>query len=150
GGGVPQGPVEPLQARNRLLASQLARQAPGEAGAAGEKLDIFYAYLGRNETATDWLAKLYAIGKATGVELQSASYRTRGAERAEKDAARGTAAPGSGSGSGRIERYEIVLPVAGSYPQLREFLKRALEGIPVLPLDQMTLKRESRNDGAVQ
>ncbi len=43
-----------------------------------------------------------------------------------------------------------MLPVAGSYPQLREFLKRALVEIPVLSLDQLTLKRESRDDGAVR
>ena len=34
--------------------------------------------------------------------------------------------------------------------QLRDFLRRTLTEIPVLSLDQMTLKREGRNDGAVQ
>jgi hypothetical protein len=43
-----------------------------------------------------------------------------------------------------------VLPVAGSYSQLRDFLKRATSEIPVLSVDQMSLKRESRNDGALQ
>jgi hypothetical protein len=42
-----------------------------------------------------------------------------------------------------------VLPVAGSYPQIREFLRRSLAEIPVLSLDQINLKRENRNDGAV-
>lgn len=127
--------VQPMQARNRLIESSLARHArqaaPGLPGAANGKLERFYDHLQKSEEPTDWLAKLYGIGKATGVELQSGSYRTAGA-------------------GGRIERYEIVLPVAGSYPQLRDFLKRALAEIPVLSLDQMTLKRESRNDGAVQ
>ncbi|HYX66326.1 MAG TPA: hypothetical protein VE935_19070, partial [Burkholderiales bacterium] len=82
------------------------------------------------EQTTDWLAKLYAIGRATGVELQSARYRSEQA--------------------GRIERYQILLPLSGSYAQMREFLDRALAEIPVLSLDQMTLKRESRRDGAVQ
>jgi hypothetical protein len=130
--------LEPLQARNRMLSSQLeshaGRTAPAQAGAAAGKLETFYGYLGRGETSTDWLAKLYGIGKATGVELQSGNYRMQ--------AAAGNA--------GRLERYEIVLPVSGSYLQLREFLKRTLAEIPVLSLDQMTLKREGRNDGAVQ
>jgi hypothetical protein len=43
-----------------------------------------------------------------------------------------------------------VLPLTGSYAQMRDFLKRALAEIPVLSLDQMTLKRETRRDGAVQ
>jgi hypothetical protein len=33
--------------------------------------------------------------------------------------------------------------VAGSYPQIRDFLKRSLAEIPVLSVDQLTLKRES-------
>jgi hypothetical protein len=133
------GALEPLQARNERLSSELARHAgqaaPGQAGAgASGKLEAFYSYLGHAEAPTDWLAKLYGIGKATGVELQSGNYRTQPA----------------GANAGRVERYEIVLPVSGSYAQLREFLKRTLNEIPVLSLDQMTLKREGRNDGDVQ
>ena len=132
--------LEPLQGRAQQLSSGLERQA-GKGGSASvaagsaAKLEAFYSHLGRDESTTDWLAKLYAIGKATGVELQSGTYRNLAA--AEKAPA-------------RIERYEIVLPVSGSYVQMRDFLRRALGEIPVLSLDQMTLKRESRNDGAVQ
>jgi hypothetical protein len=131
--------LEPMQARSQRLAAEVERHAgraagqPGASGAAG-KLETFYSYLAREERTTDWLAKLYAIGKATGVELQSASYKTQPAQ----------------GGSDRIERYEIVLPVAGSYAQMREFLRRALTEIPVMSLDQMALKRETRNDGAVR
>jgi hypothetical protein len=150
--------VEPIQIRNRQLESSLARQtgraAPGASSAASGKLEDFYAHLGTAEAPTDWLAKLYGIGKATGVELQSGSYRmASGANaRAEAGAEKAGAERASADkgAAGRIERYEIVLPVAGSYPQLREFLKRALAEIPVLSLDQLTLKRESREDGAVR
>jgi hypothetical protein len=131
--------LEPMQARAQLLTGRLAahagKAAPGAPSANAGKLETFYSYLGRGEATTDWLAKLYAIGKATGVELHSGSYRTLGAAEGKP---------------GKIERYEIVLPVTGSYPQMRDFLKRALGEIPVLSLDQMALKRESRNDGAVQ
>lgn len=130
--------VEPLQARASLLSSQLARQeSPAAQGGASlnAKLETFYSHLNRTESTTDWLAKLYAIGKATGVELQSASYKTP--------------APAEGH-AGRLQRYEIVLPVSGSYGQMRDFLNRALGEIPVLSLDQLALKRETRNDGAVQ
>lgn len=125
--------VQPLEAKGRTLAERLARtQAPsGEpSSSAAQQLGAFYDYLAKPEQTTDWLAKLYAIGHATGVELQSATYRSEQA--------------------GRIERYQIVLPVSGSYAQMREFLDRALAEIPVLSLDQMTLKRESRRDGALQ
>ena len=132
--------LQPLEARNAELASQLERQSAragaGRGGtqgaaAAASKLDTFYRYLGRGEAPTDWLAKLYGIASATGIEMQSATYKTEPAGQ-------------------RMERYEIVLPVTGTYLQVRDFLKRALAEIPVLSLDQMRVKREARNEGVVQ
>jgi hypothetical protein len=125
--------VQPLEAKSRSLAERVARlpaSQGGGASSAAEQLGAVYQYLAKPEQTTDWLAKLYAIGQATGVELQSATYRSEQA--------------------GHIERYQIVLPLSGSYAHMREFLDRALADIPVLSLDQMTLRRESRRDGAVQ
>ena len=93
-------------------------------------LGAFYARLESKDETTDALAKLYAIGKATGVDLQSGSYRTQPAP-------------------GRLERYELALPVAGSYAQIRDFLNRALGEIPSLSLDQMTLRRDGRNEATL-
>ena len=125
--------LQPLKEKSRGLELRAGTAAPrSQTGTqAAEKLGAVYRYLEKPEETTDWLAKLYAIGKATGVELQSASYRTREA-------------------GGRLERYEIVLPLTGSYPQMRDFLKRSLAEIPVLSLDQISLKREGRRDGTVQ
>lgn len=125
--------LQPLKEKSRELearASTATPQAQGT-GRAAEKLEEVYGYLAKPEETTDWLAKLYAIGQATGVELQSASYKTREA-------------------GGRLERYEIVLPLTGSYVQMRDFLKRSLAEIPVLSLDQISLKREGRREGTVQ
>ena len=119
--------VRPLEERSQLLVSRIQPEAAGNADA---KVAALYRYLKKEESPTDWLAKLYGIGRATGLDLQSATYTTQS--------------------SGRIERYEIVMPVAGSYQQLRDFLKRATAEIPVLSVDHMTLKRESRKDGALQ
>jgi Tfp pilus assembly protein PilO len=127
--------LQPLQARNELLKERVSRQAPrtdaGQPESTADKVGTVYEFLMKDQPTTDWLAKLHGIGSATGVQLKSASYRTPPVE-------------------GRIVRYEIVLPVAGSYPQIREFLRRSLAEIPVLSIDQLTLKRESRNDGALQ
>ena len=127
--------LEPLETRNAQLKDRVWRQAPragaGEPGNAADKVAKVYKHLQKGEEITDWLAKLHGIGTATGVQLKSASYRTEKTE-------------------GRIVRYEMVLPLAGSYPQIRDFLQRSLAEIPVMSVDQLTLKRESRNDGAVQ
>ena len=125
--------LQPLKDKNRALAARAGAvsDAPLAAGTPSEKLAAVYQYLAKPEATTDWLAKLYAIGRATGVELQSASYKTQGA-------------------AGRLERYEMTIPLTGSYTQMREFLKRALAEIPVLSLDQVTLKREHRREGMLQ
>ena len=127
--------LQPLKDKSQVLESRAGRvrdAAPGQAGNASEKVGAVYEYLRKPETTTDWLAKLYAIGSATGVELQSASYKTQ-------------TTPGTS-----LERYEIVVPLSGSYTQMRDFLKRSLAEIPVLTLDQISLKRESRREGTVQ
>ena len=127
--------LQPLKDKSAALESRalsVRDAAQGQAGNATEKVGAVYEYLKKPETTTDWLAKLYAIGAATGVELQSASYKTQ-------------ATPGT-----RLERYEIVVPLSGSYTQMRDFLKRSLAEIPVLSLDQVSLKRENRREGTVQ
>lgn len=125
--------LQPLKERSQDLATRagLVSDSPAHVNSAAQKLAAVYDYLRKPEQTTDWLAKLYAIGKATGVELQQASYKTQ-------------------STTGRLERYEIVVPLTGSYTQMRDFLKRALAEIPVLSLDQISLKRENRREGTVQ
>jgi hypothetical protein len=140
--------VSPMAARSARLDEPLRRQAapadrqgapadrqgaPADAGPAGaaEKIAAVYAFLRKDEQTTDWLAKLHAIGTATGLQMKSATYRTQPTD-------------------GRIVRYEIVLPVTGSYPQIRDFLSRSSAEIPVLSVDQLTLKRETRRDGTLQ
>jgi len=118
--------VTPLEQRIGRLASH---KAPAAAQRGGEKVAAVHQFLKQDQELTDWLAKLHGIGVATGVQLKSASYRTL---------------PVEGS---RIVRYEIVLPAAGSYGQIRDFLKRALAEIPVLSLDSLSLKR---TDHAIQ
>jgi type II secretion system (T2SS) protein M len=126
--------LQPLEAKKARLEERVARQrSSAESGPtnAADKVGAVYQYLQKEEETTDWLAKLHGIGAATGVQLKSANYRTQKTE-------------------GRIVRYEMVVPIAGSYPQIRDFLKRSLAEIPVMSVDQLTLKRETRNDGAIQ
>ena len=124
--------LEPLQAENVSLEARVARagRAAAPPDTAAHKVAEVYRFLEKKEEATDWLAKLHGIGAATGVQVKSASYRSQSTE-------------------GRIVRYELTLPLAGSYPQIRDFLKRALAEIPVMSVDQLTLRRESRDQAGV-
>lgn len=118
--------VAPLEERAAALKSRAT--AKSEDGSAAQKVAAVYEFLQREEDLTDYLAKLHGIGVATGVQLKSATYKTQGSE-------------------GRIVRTEIVLPVSGSYPQIRDFLKRSLAEIPVLSVDSLNLKK---TDQAIQ
>ena len=121
--------VKPLQEKNQSLTDSAGRQArKADTSVSGDKVAAVYEFLQKDEEITDWLAKLHGIGVATGVQLKSANYRTQKTE-------------------SRIVRYEMVLPVAGSYTQIRDFLKRSLAEIPLLSLDSLTLKRA---DNAIQ
>ena len=123
--------VKPLQEKNLSLTEAASRSGrKADTAQSGEKVAAVYAHLSKAEATTDWLAKLHGIGTATGVQLRSATYRTQPTD-------------------GRIVRYEIVLPVSGSYGQIRDFLKRSVAEIPVMSIDQVTLKREERKGGAL-
>jgi hypothetical protein len=127
--------LKPLELRKEAVKERVLREAPrvraGQPSSAVDKVSAVYDFLKHGEQATDWLAKLHAIGTATGVQLKSATYRTQ-------------------PGEGRIVRYEVVLPLAGSYAQIRDFLQRSASEIPVMSIDQLTLKRENRNAAALQ
>jgi Tfp pilus assembly protein PilO len=118
--------VKPLEERAAALKSRPA--AKSEDGSAAQKVAAVYEFLQRDEEVTDYLAKLHGIGAASGVQLKSATYKTETPE-------------------GRIVRTEIVLPVTGSYPHIRDFLKRSLAEIPVLSVDSLNLKK---TDQAIQ
>jgi hypothetical protein len=123
--------VKPLQDRSGVLQERLSRKtttAKVEPGA--DKVAAVYEYLQKEEETTDWLAKLHGIGAATGVQLKTGSYRTQ-----KTDA--------------RIVRYEIVLPATGSYSQIRDFLTRSLVEMPVLSVDQLTLKKDGKQPGLI-
>ena len=123
--------VKPLEQKNLSLTEAATRQGrKADSAQSGEKVAAVYEYLRKEEDTTDWLAKLHGIGSATGIQMRTASYRTQPTE-------------------GRIVRYEIVLPVTGSYGQIRDFLKRAALEIPVLSIDQVTLKKEEKKGGSL-
>ena len=124
--------VKPLEQKNLSLTEAATRQGrKADSAQSGEKVAAVYEYLRKEEDTTDWLAKLHGIGIATGIQMRTASYRTQPTE-------------------GRIVRYEIVLPVSGSYGQIRDFLKRTRAEIPVMSVDQLTLKRDERKGGSIQ
>ena len=66
-----------------------------------------------------------------GLEMRTADYRLAATD-------------------GRLARYEITLPLTGTYAQLRSFFAEALDQNPVLSLDQLNLRRKRVNDTVIE
>lgn len=132
----------PLERRNLELDDNLSRasrrmSAAGDRG--GDKLYVgsaarlaaFYDHFKGNLESVDALSRLQGIAAQSGIEIRSADYRMLPT---------GT----------RIDRYEVLLPVTASYGQLREFLRNALAQLPLLSLDQVSIRKHKAGDAQVQ
>ncbi|MFY9316405.1 MAG: GspMb/PilO family protein [Burkholderiales bacterium] len=125
--------LKAVDSANRVVALEFeaADEAEARAGAPSARLAAFYGYFDRQDGQVDWLARLYGSARGAGLDLRAADYRLVDTE-------------------GRIARYEVVLPLQGTYAQVRAFLADALEENPVLSLDQLNLRRKRANDSVLE
>ena len=100
--------------------------APQEAAPSSEKnLARFYASLGEQEYVEQQIKTLFAIAKKLGLSLQQGEYKAT-LER-----------------QGGFNKYQIVLPLKGSYSLIRQFCEQVLVAIPFASLDELNFKRDS-------
>jgi Tfp pilus assembly protein PilO len=97
-----------------------------------EKLDTFYALFPPQAEAASSLEKIYAAAESNGVTLPRGEYAL-------------TVDPKTGLG-----QYRVVLPVSGSYEQVRGFIAAALRDVPTLALDDIEFQREKVGDAQVE
>jgi hypothetical protein len=90
-----------------------------------DQLATFYAFFPPPDSSPDWLGRIHRIAQAKGVQLASGEYRL---ERAA---------------SPRLQRYQMTLPVQGTYAQIRGFVGEVLEQVPAAVLEEVSLKREN-------
>jgi hypothetical protein len=127
----------------RVDALQSARPGPRDTALAGldqalaradspqARLDRFHQQLAGADRLTDRLAKVHAIARSLKLDLKQADYRL-------------TSQPDR-----RLARYQMVLPVQGSYPTVRAFISTLLRDLPTMSLDQVQLQRQRIDDGLV-
>jgi hypothetical protein len=111
--------------RLQVQLKQTQRGAATGPGTTAERLRAFYAFFPRLEALPEWLDKVYAAAARHSITLEKGEY-TLARER-----------------DGRLMRYQLILPVKGSYPQLRAFLENVLQDVPAAVLDSVTFQRES-------
>ncbi len=110
-----------LEQRNRSTGMPVLRDRAGPA----DQLATFYAFFPAATSTPEWLAKIHAAAAAKGLQLAAGEYKV------------------SRPANAKLARYQIILPVQGSYPQIRGFLGALLAEIPAAVLEDVSLKRES-------
>lgn len=117
---------ETMQLRN--LAKTSASDAPQ---APAEKLAAFHAFFPSSKSLPDMLDKIFSAAKRQSLVLEHGEYGVY------KDSV------------GGLMRYQITLPVRGSYPQIRKFVDAALAEVPALALDSIQFERRKIGDATV-
>ena len=115
--------------QQRLLINGAAQPARDESAAA--QLQRFYAGFPTVQTAADWLVRIQSAAQRSGIELQAGEYRL---EQRSGD---------------RLRRYAIVLPLRGSYAQIRGFVENTLSDVPLAALDDIELHRDNAASGVL-
>lgn len=129
--------LNPLESRNRMLDETLARiraqtsADPGSPASARAQLAVFYGFFRRSESLAAWLRRIDEAGRRAGLSLPSADYQSL-------------------DDGERLTRYRITLPLKGSYVQVRAFLDRVLNEVPVASIDQVSFHRAEPDSDRVE
>ncbi len=119
--------VEALQARRAgsrdsqldRLGNELERSQ-----SASEQLASFYGYFAREERITARLARVYDIAQSLGLEMKRADYKMNSAPER------------------KLDRYQMIVPMQGSYPVVRSFITTLLRELPTMSIDQVQFQRK--------
>lgn len=120
--------AERLRARYQMAITQPAVFKPG----LSQQLGTFYEFFPPSATLPDWLARVYAAADKRGVALERGEYKVvqeRG---------------------WRLMRYQVTLPVKGTYEQIRGFVADVLSEVPAAAIDEIGLKREGIGATAIE
>lgn len=89
-----------------------------------QQAEEFVSSLPNARDVPDILTGIVAVAATTGLELQRGTYEL---VMADGDA---------------ISRYQMSLPVAGSYPKVRRFIEDVLATMPTVALESMRIERD--------
>ena len=90
-----------------------------------QALKIFYDFFPRIDSSPLWIGELVRVAKMHKVEINSSEFRM------------------SHNEGSRLARYEMILPVSGSYSQIRAFIADALKSLPAMAITGVSIKRKS-------
>jgi hypothetical protein len=105
---------------------------PAAPAPSADSLDAFYAALGPRRYAEQQVKTLFTLAAKSGLSLSQGEYKT-GYDR-----------------NARVTTYQVNLPVKGSYGAIWQFAFGALRAIPFASLDDVSFRRDSIGDPAVE
>jgi Tfp pilus assembly protein PilO len=109
-----------LRARHQMALTQPVAAKMG----VSQQLTTFYEFFPPQGALPDRLAKVYAAASKRGVTLERGEYKVVQEQ------------------GWRLLRYQITLPVKGSYEQIRGFVADVLTALPASAVDEISLKRD--------
>jgi hypothetical protein len=130
-------PERALQGQRRVVALSLAA-TPAAAAVApalpgpNANLALFYDTLGERRYAEQQVKTLFGLAAKTGLVLSQGEYKS-GFEQ-----------------NGRFHTYQVNLPVKGSYAAIWQFAMLALRAIPFASLDEISFRRDTIGEPAVE
>ncbi|MCL2591312.1 MAG: hypothetical protein FWD67_10680 [Betaproteobacteria bacterium] len=114
--------IEQLRTAQAVLPEAPAIRTPAE------QLDSFYAFFNDEDIVLTVLGRLFAAAARENLALPQGDYRV------------------AKESTGRLARYEITLPLKGSYPSLRRFIAQSLKETPTLSLQGASFARQAAGD----
>jgi hypothetical protein len=96
------------------------------------QLAVFYHYFPDAQSLPDWLEKILNAAKENELVLTQGDYRIT------RDKV------------GKLQRYQISLPLNGSYLNIRKFLNTVLSELPASSLDKVRFEKQKIGDSVVE
>jgi len=127
-------PAERELAAQRLAAEHLRTRMPHQLVSAGGRADAlrrFHNLFPPVEKLADELEQLYGLARAAQLELQQGKYQL------EK------------RGAG-LRSYRVILPIRGTFPQIREFVGAVLKTMPIASVDALRFERQKVGEALLE
>ena len=118
--------------RELVAASRGGAQTAPRARGIDDDLASFYGFFQHASSISDVLAQVSAAAARSGVTFDSGEYRL------------------SRETGVRLVRYEVTLPLRGTYAQVRTFVAAVLDELPQAALEDVAIKRDSVSAQALE
>jgi hypothetical protein len=129
----------------RLQQLRMAMESTLKTSAVGNLQAEFAAELPTLKSTPEALLTLEDIAREDNLQIKRNDYRY--VEPVPPSAGKnGTA----GAEHNPVVEVRIAIPASGKYSNIRAFIAHALENLPTLALDEMSLKRDSIGQGDIQ